>query len=226
MITRIRTWWISQLELVLVIALALTVSTSVLAFSTSSPPPSPSPTTTESSNSSRRQWLHQAIATAGGVVTSSAVLEQDAHAAPPISVIAEELGYFPVQNRNGELQYVPKRIQRQSTPQAIELAKAMQAKGIKMYGAYWCPHCARQKEIFGQEAFSYIEYVECSPKGFGFKGICKDVDGYPTFFDKRKKFQVDGERPLSVFAQELGIKDFDPSLEDAVPMVGTSCRQP
>lgn len=58
-----------------------------------------------------------------------------ARAAPPIAVIAEELGYFPVQNRAGDLVYVPKRVQRESSEQAIELAKKMSEKGAVMYGA-------------------------------------------------------------------------------------------
>ena len=48
-----------------------------------------------------------------------------AQAAPPIAVIAEELGYFPVQNKDGEVTYIPKRVQRQSSDQAIELAKRL-----------------------------------------------------------------------------------------------------
>jgi hypothetical protein len=35
-----------------------------------------------------------------------------------------------------------------------------------MYGLYWCPHCAEQKEMFGR-AFRYVPYVECAIKGGG-----------------------------------------------------------
>jgi glutaredoxin-related protein len=175
-------------------------------------------------NISRRHWLQQGIvtATAAGILSGS--IASPALAAPPIAIIAEELGYFPVKNKAGDVVYIPKKIQRESTAQAVELAKEMQQKGITMYGAFWCPHCARQKEIFGKEAWSYINYVECASKGYGYKGICKDVDGYPEFKDKRGKFNVDGERPLEVFAKELGFVSFDPSLEDEVPMSGTSCK--
>jgi len=151
---------------------------------------------------------------------------QRVNAAPPIAIIAEELGYFPVQNREGQVVYIPKKVQRQSTQQAIELAKQMKDKGISMYGAYWCPHCSRQKELFGQEAWSYINYVECAPKGYGYQpgGICTKIDGYPTFQNKRGNIKFSGERPLEYLAQEIGFKDFDPSLEDEVPMIGTACR--
>lgn len=174
-------------------------------------------------SSSRRHWLQQGVtATAAGILSGS--IASAALAAPPIAIIAEELGYFPVRNKAGDTVYIPKKIQRESTDQAVELAKQMQQKGVTMYGAFWCPHCARQKEIFGKEAFSYINYVECASKGYGYKGICKDVEGYPEFKDKRGKFNVDGERPLEVFAKELGFVSFDPSLEDEVPMSGTSCK--
>lgn len=43
-------------------------------------------------------------------------------------------------------------------------AKCLAAKQTKMYGLYWCPHCAEQKEMFGR-AFRYVPYVECAIKG-------------------------------------------------------------
>ncbi|HZP18096.1 MAG TPA: hypothetical protein VFB00_09035 [Terriglobales bacterium] len=44
-----------------------------------------------------------------------------------------------------------------------DFAKCLSAKGVRMYGAWWCPHCAEQKESFGY-AFQYVNYVECSPQ--------------------------------------------------------------
>jgi hypothetical protein len=43
-------------------------------------------------------------------------------------------------------------------------AQCLAAKQAKMYGLYWCPHCAEQKEMFGK-AFRYVPYVECAIKG-------------------------------------------------------------
>ena|ERR1700730_7837846 len=43
-------------------------------------------------------------------------------------------------------------------------AKCLAAKQAKMYGLYWCPHCAEQKEMFGK-AFQYVPYEECAIKG-------------------------------------------------------------
>lgn len=43
-------------------------------------------------------------------------------------------------------------------------AKCLAANQAKMYGLYWCPHCAEQKEMFGK-AFQYVPYEECAIKG-------------------------------------------------------------
>ncbi len=62
-------------------------------------------------------------------------------------------------------------------------AKCLASKQARMYGLYWCPHCAEQKEMFGK-AFHYVPYVECAIKGGG--GItpeCKaaGVKLYPSW---------------------------------------------
>jgi hypothetical protein len=43
-------------------------------------------------------------------------------------------------------------------------AKCLASKQATMYGAFWCPHCADQKEMFGP-SFQYVPYVECGIKG-------------------------------------------------------------
>lgn len=43
-------------------------------------------------------------------------------------------------------------------------AKCLASKQAKMYGLYWCPHCADQKAMFGS-AFQYVPYVECAIRG-------------------------------------------------------------
>jgi hypothetical protein len=42
-------------------------------------------------------------------------------------------------------------------------AKCLASKQAKMYGLYWCPHCAEQKAMFGK-AFQYVPYTECAIK--------------------------------------------------------------
>jgi hypothetical protein len=43
-------------------------------------------------------------------------------------------------------------------------AKCLAAHQVRMYGLYWCPHCADQKAEFGA-SFKYVPYVECAIKG-------------------------------------------------------------
>jgi hypothetical protein len=40
-------------------------------------------------------------------------------------------------------------------------AKCLASKNAKMYGLYWCPHCADQKREFGA-SFHYVPYIECA----------------------------------------------------------------
>lgn len=47
----------------------------------------------------------------------------------------------------------------------IALAKHLTDLGVKEYGAYWCPHCYEQKQLFGKEAFAELNYIECAPEG-------------------------------------------------------------
>jgi len=86
-------------------------------------------------------------------------------------------------------------------------AQCLRAKGAKMYGAWWCPHCAEQKEMFGF-AFQYVNYVECSPPGLRtMSDICKQagVKGYPTWqFADRSR--VEGPQPLTVLSDKTGCK--------------------
>jgi len=84
-------------------------------------------------------------------------------------------------------------------------AKCLKAKGAKMYGAWWCPHCADQKEMFGF-AFQYVNYVECSPEGQRIiNDVCKQagVKNFPTWqFPDGSR--TEGTQPLAVLAQKTG----------------------
>jgi hypothetical protein len=84
-------------------------------------------------------------------------------------------------------------------------AQCLGTKGAKMYGAYWCPHCADQKELFGS-SFQYAPYVECGIKGSHNEAqVCVDagVKRFPTwvFADGAK---VEGEHSLEFLGQETG----------------------
>jgi hypothetical protein len=82
-------------------------------------------------------------------------------------------------------------------------ARCLSSRGVKMYGAYWCPHCQDQKEKFAA-SFEYVPYIECGVKGDAHaqSQACKDanVKHYPTW-----QFPPMGERVERVFSlEELG----------------------
>lgn len=76
-------------------------------------------------------------------------------------------------------------IKNTQTPGKFDLlAKCLSETGVKMYGAWWCPHCKNQKDMFGK-SFRYINYVECAEPGTrqGQTRECQDagVESYPTW---------------------------------------------
>lgn len=81
------------------------------------------------------------------------------------------------------------------------LAKCLSEKNAKFYGAFWCPHCNRQKELFGN-SMQFINYVECStPDGKAQTQVCKDaqIQSYPTweFADGKKAVGVKSMNELA-----------------------------
>jgi hypothetical protein len=79
-------------------------------------------------------------------------------------------------------------------------ARCLSARGVKMYGAWWCPHCSEQKEEFGA-SFEYAPYIECGVKGDTSvkTQVCKDagIQHFPTW-----QFPPTGERVERVFTLE------------------------
>ena len=85
-----------------------------------------------------------------------------------------------------------------------ELAQCLTQKGVVMYGAYWCPHCANQKAEFGP-SFQYINSVECDPNGDNANPqLCqeKGVTGYPTWEINGQMYS--GEQSLERLASLAG----------------------
>jgi hypothetical protein len=84
-------------------------------------------------------------------------------------------------------------------------AKCLAAKQTKMYGAYWCPHCADQKEMF-ESSFQYVPYVECGVPGFRDEAqVCKDagIKHFPTWEFAGGERQ-EGTEPLQALATKSG----------------------
>lgn len=86
-----------------------------------------------------------------------------------------------------------------------DFAKCLTEKGVKLYTADWCPHCARQKELFGS-ALQYLDHTVCSKEQTDpWSEVCTQakITGVPTwvFADKT---QAQGFTELEVLSKKTG----------------------
>ena len=86
-----------------------------------------------------------------------------------------------------------------------EFASCLAERNATFYGAYWCPNCAEQKQLFaGSE--DNLDYVECSlPNRGGQTAICqeKEISAYPTWVFNGSN-RVEGVLSLERLADETG----------------------
>jgi len=85
--------------------------------------------------------------------------------------------------------------QRRRAHRLDAFAQCLAARQAKIYGLYWCTHCAEQKEILGP-SFQYVPYVECGIKGsHAEEPVCTQagVTHFPTW-------QFSGERHEGVLS--------------------------
>jgi len=93
-----------------------------------------------------------------------------------------------------------------STPSTLDaFVKCLEDKGVKFYGAFWCPHCQREKALFGSSE-KYLPYVECStPDGNDQLQVCiqENIKAYPTwqFSDGSRQ---EGELTLRELSEKSG----------------------
>ena len=95
---------------------------------------------------------------------------------------------------------------RKRTNRLDAFAQCVGRSGTKMYGLYWCTHCAEQKELFGS-SFQYVPYVECGIKGqaHGETAECTaaGVKQFPTWEFPNKE-RHEGLEPLDILAEKTG----------------------
>lgn len=86
-------------------------------------------------------------------------------------------------------------------------ARCLTQKGVKMYGAYWCPHCSDQKKLF-DASFEYAPYVECGVQGNTAKmqTECTDagIKHFPTWQFPPVGERVEGVMPLEDLSFRTG----------------------
>jgi hypothetical protein len=83
-------------------------------------------------------------------------------------------------------------------------AQCLTNEGAAMYGAYWCPHCMNQKDMFGT-SFQYVNYVECDSRGNNAQpALCEqnNIEGYPTWIIDDQR--LEGEQSLQTLASVSG----------------------
>lgn len=91
-----------------------------------------------------------------------------------------------------------------ATDYAEGLARHLAATGVRLYGAYWCPHCQDQKALFGRAARS-LPYIECDARGVGGKPqLCAEagIRAYPTWDINGQHYE--GVLPLDELARLTG----------------------
>ncbi|MEO0455671.1 MAG: vitamin K epoxide reductase family protein [Cyanobacteria bacterium P01_A01_bin.114] len=88
----------------------------------------------------------------------------------------------------------------------LALARHLTQIDAKMYGAYWCPHCHDQKQLFGQAAAKEIPYIECADDGQNSQAdLCRSVSGltgFPTW-EVNGQF-LSGTQTLQALAEASG----------------------
>lgn len=94
-----------------------------------------------------------------------------------------------------------------SSAAEIALAQHLKQTKAKMYGAFTCPHCQNQKQLFGKEAASQLNYIECHPEGKNARlDLCQAarIQGFPTWEIKGRFYQ--GERSLEQLVELSGFR--------------------
>ena len=114
-----------------------------------------------------------------------------------ITMVGTFAVYAPIHSSTGNKQDVY-RVTTTSTPTKVALAEHLTKIGAKMYGAYWCGHCQDQKKLFGQEAVSQLNYIECDPKGNNPQPnlcVATGIKVFPTW-------EINGKLPEGVVSLE------------------------
>jgi hypothetical protein len=100
----------------------------------------------------------------------------------------------------------------QSSPAKIALALYLKQTGAKFYGTHWCGYCAKQKQLFGQEAVNQLNYVECDAQGQNPQpDLCQKatIKALPTWEIKGQQYP--GLLSLEELAQLSGYQGYSTS---------------
>jgi glutaredoxin len=79
-------------------------------------------------------------------------------------------------------------------------AKCLSGKWVKMYGTATCPHCQKQKALFGS-SFQYINYTDCLQN----PTACTGVSRVPTW-EFKDGTTIQGEQDFAFLANKTNCK--------------------
>lgn len=90
-----------------------------------------------------------------------------------------------------------------SSADQLALVEHLRRSGVVFYGAWWCPACFKQKNLFGQEAGNLLPYVECEKTEEQRERCGKaGIGAYPTWVMGSQK--LEGVQTLERLAQWSG----------------------
>jgi hypothetical protein len=88
-----------------------------------------------------------------------------------------------------------------STEEQRALSDHLQTMGAIFYGAWWCPACFQQKNLFGKEAGNSLPYVECDKSDEGRQRCtAAKVRAFPTW-ELKGKPRLEGVQSLEELKQ-------------------------
>ena len=93
----------------------------------------------------------------------------------------------------------------EAAPDLVAFAKALRDSGTQMFGAYWCPHCLAQKQLF-QDGAQFLPYVEVtdSARNPNSVAISEGITQYPTW-EFPDGSRLTGEQTLATLATKAGV---------------------
>lgn len=99
-----------------------------------------------------------------------------------------------------------------SNAEQTALSEHLRRRGALFYGAWWCPACFMQKNLFGKPAGNRLPYVECDKSDAG-RARCEaaSIRAFPTW-DLPGKPRLEGVQSLDTLK---AWSDFQPATPAA-----------
>ncbi|MEB3243668.1 MAG: hypothetical protein VKO44_08530 [Cyanobacteriota bacterium] len=92
-----------------------------------------------------------------------------------------------------------------SNAEQVALAQHLRRVGARFYGAWWCPACFKQKNLFGQQAGNQLPYVECEKTESQRERCSRDqIGAYPTWVLGSRR--LEGVQSLEELGQWSGFR--------------------